>query len=140
MRKLTILGASFFAALLLMAATVACGDGDGDPECVAGTACECVGDCNKTCGGDDGAGCSFSCPEGASCNFSCPGGGCDANGASAKALTLDCGGNTTCNATCGANTDTCHLTGCTASCVLTCGGASDCQSACDIMAGCTTTP
>ena len=131
---------ALIASLALILGLAACSDGDGDGECVNGRACVCTGDCAKSCGGDQGGGCSFECPAGATCNFSCPGGGCSANGALAKSLTIDCGGKTRCDATCGDDTETCKITSCTSSCNLTCNGASTCENACDLLGGCATSP
>jgi hypothetical protein len=131
-----------FASLVLFLgvvsfAMVGCGDDDGDPECVRGTACVCQGDCSKTCGGD-GKGCSFSCPKDATCSFSCPGGGCSVDGQNAKSVTVDCPSVGGCAVTCNGGGDVCKITSCTTSCQLTCDGATTCENSCDVTSACTT--
>lgn len=108
----------------------------GDDECVAGKACACSGDCAQTCGGSNGASCSFTCPAGATCDFSCPGGGCSVTSNGAKSVTVDCPGNG-CAVTCAGGGDRCAITSCQSTCQLSCGGAASCSNSCGLASACT---
>lgn len=120
----------FGAALVL-----SLGYGCGGDNCVAGTACVCDGDCSETCGGDNQAGCSFSCAAGKTCSFSCPGGACSATGGAGASVTLSCAGNG-CTLNC-AGGQTCKITNCSSTCVLNCGGSTNCANSCGLGSACT---
>lgn len=109
-----------------------------DPECVAGTACECEGgSCDFECESEDEGGCDFNCSDGAACTASCPGGGCAMECSGADSCALDCPGDT-CTLNC-TDTGSCTISSCGTACVLNCGGAGTCSNSCDMMSACTTT-
>lgn len=145
---LLLSGSVLFVALTVPMASAGCA---ADEDCIAGKQCSCS-DCSKTCGGDDGKSCQFTCT-GGDCSFVCPGGGCQVTAQGAARVTLDCAGggcnltssNTKssslsckgngCQHTCTGATS-CQTTECTSTCQLQCNGASTCSQSCDVGSRC----